>query len=101
MKTTESEKLFERSKAVTPGGVHSPVRAFRGVGGTPRFIRSARGAELEDVDGNRYVDFCMSWGPLLFGHQDDEIAEAVRSALTRGWTYGAAEPVSLELAELI
>jgi glutamate-1-semialdehyde 2,1-aminomutase len=97
----KSEALFERAKLVSPGGVHSPVRGFRGVGGTPRFIESARGAELTDVDGNRYIDFCMSWGPLLFGHQDEEIAEAVRVALARGWSYGAAEPYSLELAELI
>jgi glutamate-1-semialdehyde 2,1-aminomutase len=99
--TPGSQALFERARAVAPGGVHSPVRAFRGVGGTPRFIRSAMGAELEDVDGNRYVDFCLSWGPLLFGHQDAEVAEAVRGALSRGWSYGAAEPYSLELAELI
>lgn len=98
---TKSAELFERAKRVSPGGVHSPVRGFRGVGGTPRFIESAKGAELVDVDGNRYVDFCMSWGPLLFGHQDPEVAEAVRGALTRGWTYGTAEPYSLELAELI
>src|SRR5271154_7066394 len=98
---TKSAALFEKSKRVSPGGVHSPVRAFKGVGGVPPFIRSAQGVELEDVDGNRYIDFCMSWGPLLFGHQDEEIAEAVRSALTHGWSYGAAEPMSLELAELI
>lgn len=97
----KSFELFERAKRVSPGGVHSPVRGFRGVGGTPRFIESAQGAELTDVDGNRYVDFCMSWGPLLFGHQDPEVAEAVRGALSRGWTYGTAEPYSLELAELI
>jgi glutamate-1-semialdehyde 2,1-aminomutase len=101
MNTTESEKLFERARMVSPGGVHSPVRGFRGVGGVPRFISSAKGAELQDVDGNRYIDFCMSWGPLMFGHQDPEIAESVKEALARGWTYGAAEPYSLELAELI
>ena len=100
-KTSESERLFERAKRVAPGGVHSPVRGFRGVGGTPRFIRSAGGAHLEDVDGNRYLDFCMSWGPLIFGHQDPEVSEAVRTALSRGWSYGAAEPYSLELAELL
>jgi glutamate-1-semialdehyde 2,1-aminomutase len=99
--TQKSEALFDRAKRVSPGGVHSPVRGFRGVGGTPRFIQSAQGAELLDVDGNRYVDFCMSWGPLLFGHQDPEVAEAVKGALTRGWSYGTAEPYSLELAELI
>ncbi len=99
--TTKSAAFFERAKKVAPGGVHSPVRGFRGVGGTPRFIERAEGAELIDVDGNRYIDFCMSWGPLIFGHQDADVAEAVRSAMTRGWTYGAAEPYSLELAELI
>ncbi|MCM2279097.1 MAG: glutamate-1-semialdehyde 2,1-aminomutase [Oligoflexia bacterium] len=98
---SQSESLFERSKRVSPGGVHSPVRAFKGVGGVPRFIRSAKGAELEDVDGRRYVDFCMSWGPLMFGHQDEEIAEAVRASLSRGWSFGAAEPYSLELAEFL
>lgn len=99
--SSESKTLFERARKVSPGGVHSPVRAFRGVGGTPRFIRYAQGAELVDVDGNHYIDFCNSWGPLIFGHQDPEIKEAVRSALDRGWSYGATEPYSLELAELI
>jgi len=98
---SESEALFERAKKVAPGGVHSPVRGFRGVGGTPRFIQDAKGAFLTDVDGNRYLDFCMSWGPLLFGHQDEEIADAVRGALSRGWSFGTAEPYSLELAEFI
>ncbi len=101
MKTTRSEALFSRAKEVSPGGVHSPVRAFRGVGGVPRFIESAKGAELRDVDGNIYIDFCMSWGPLIFGHQDPEIMEAVRAALGRGSSFGAVEPYSLELAELI
>ena len=75
--------------------------AFKGVGGVPRFIRSANGSHLVDVDGHRYTDYCMSWGPLIFGHQDPEVLEAVQSALSRGWSYGAAEPYSLELAELI
>ena len=95
----KSEQLFERAKQVAPGGVHSPVRAFRGVGGTPRFIESAKGARMIDVDGNEYIDFCMSWGPLLFGHQDPEIGEAIRGALANGWSYGAAERYSLEFAE--
>ncbi len=98
---TESEHLFERAKRVSPGGVHSPVRAFRGVGGVPRFIISADGSNFTDVDGNAYIDFCMSWGPLIFGHKNPEIREAVIKALERGWSYGAAEPYSLELAELI
>jgi glutamate-1-semialdehyde 2,1-aminomutase len=101
MSTSRSEALFERAKKVSPGGVHSPVRAFKGVGGVPRFIERAQGAELFDVDGNRYVDFCMAWGPLLFGHRDPEIQEAVEQALSRGWSYGTTEPYSLELAEFI
>jgi len=101
LKSRISETLFEKSKAIVPGGVHSPVRAFRGVGGTPRFIQSASGVELLDVDGNRYIDFCMSWGPLILGHQDPEILDAVRESLSRGWSYGTAEPYSLELASLI
>jgi glutamate-1-semialdehyde 2,1-aminomutase len=99
--TTKSEQLFERAKKTAPGGVHSPVRGFRGVGGTPRFIERSEGAELFDVDGNRYVDFSMAWGPLLFGHRDPEIQEAVEGALSRGWSYGTAERYSLELAELM
>lgn len=97
----QSELLFERARKVSPGGVHSPVRSFRGVGGVPRFIRSASGSRLFDVDGNRYTDYCMSWGPLIFGHGDPEVQEAIMEALGRGWSYGAAEPYSLELAELI
>jgi glutamate-1-semialdehyde 2,1-aminomutase len=98
-KITHSEELFERAKKVSPGGVHSPVRGFRGVGGTPVFIESAKGSRMKDVDGNEYIDFCMSWGPLLFGHQDPEIGEAIKGALSRGWSYGAAERYSLEFAE--
>jgi glutamate-1-semialdehyde 2,1-aminomutase len=100
-RTATSEALFERASRVSPGGVHSPVRAFRGVGGIPRFIREARGARLTDIDDNTYIDFCMSWGPLIFGHQDAEVREAALAALSRGWSYGAAEMGSLELAELI
>lgn len=101
MNHAKSEELFRRARTVSPGGVHSPVRSFRGVGKTPRFIARAEGAELIDVDGNRYTDYCLSWGPLLFGHADPEIREAVAAALSRGWSFGAAEPYSLELAELM
>lgn len=97
--TSKSAAYFERAKKVAPGGVHSPVRGFRGVGGTPRFMESAKGVRLTDADGNTYIDYCLSWGPLLFGHQDAEIAEAVKSALSRGWSYGTAERYSLEFAE--
>jgi glutamate-1-semialdehyde 2,1-aminomutase len=98
---SKSRQLFARALRVTPGGVHSPVRSFAGVGGTPPFIESGSGAQLTDVDGNRYVDFCMSWGPLIFGHQDPDIAAAAKVAISRGSSFGAAEAVSLELAELI
>jgi len=97
----KSLELFERSKKIAPGGVHSPVRAFKGVGGVPRFIRKARGSELVDVDDVHYTDYCMSWGPLILGHRDEDVLSAVEQALQRGWSYGAAEPYSLELAELI
>lgn len=99
MNHRNSEKLFERAKKTAPGGVHSPVRGFRGVGGTPVFVESAKGSRLYDVDGNEYIDFCMSWGPMLFGHQDPEIADAIRGALSKGWSYGTAERYSLEFAE--
>ena len=81
--------------------MHSPVRAFRGVGGVPRFIREARGSRMTDVDGNSFIDFCMSFGPLIFGHQDPDVRAAVEAALSHGWSYGAAETGSLELAEWI
>ncbi len=98
---TRSEELFERARRVTPGGVHSPVRSLRGVGRTPLFIERADGATITDVDGNRYVDFCMAFGPLILGHGHPAVREAVLEALGRGWSYGAAETASLELAELI
>jgi len=96
-----SEQLFARARRVSPGGVHSPVRAFRGVGGTPRFMTGGAGALLRDVDGREYVDYCMAFGPLIFGHADAHIRAAAETALGRGWSLGTAEPYSLELAELI
>jgi glutamate-1-semialdehyde 2,1-aminomutase len=96
-----SARLYERAQQVTPGGVHSPVRAFRSVGGQPVFIERGQGPYLFDVDGNRYLDFCMAWGPLIFGHADPDIAAAAHAAIDKGSCYGAAEQGSLELAELI
>jgi glutamate-1-semialdehyde 2,1-aminomutase len=96
-----STELFERARRVSPGGVHSPVRAFRGVGGTPRFMTGGAGALLRDVDGREYADYCMAFGPLIFGHADAGIRSAAEAALARGWSLGTAEPYSLELAELI
>ena len=94
-----SAQLFERSLAVAPGGVHSPVRAFRSVGGTPVFFKSAEGAHLTSVEGTRYIDFCQSFGPLLLGHRDPDVAAVVRQTTELAWTFGACEPYSLELAE--
>src|SRR6266853_93348 len=96
--THRSAELFEEAKRLIPGGVNSPVRAFRGVGGTPRFIERGEGAYLYDVDGNRYVDYVLSWGPLIFGHADPETVEVVREAVQRGTTFGASTEAEVELA---
>lgn len=95
----DAVSLFQRAQRVSPGGVHSPVRGFRKVGGTPPFMVSGEGALLKDTEGRSYLDFCLAWGPLLFGHQCPEVKEALHKALDRGWSYGTAEPYSLELAE--
>jgi len=100
-RTTVSEELFARARAVTPGGVNSPVRAFNAVGGTPRFIRSASGAWLTDVDGNDYVDLICSWGPMLLGHAHPEVQAAVQAAVARGTSYGTPTQPEVELAEEI
>ncbi len=99
--TTASAELFERALAVTPGGVNSPVRAFNAVGGTPRFIRSAAGAWLSDVDGNEYVDLICSWGPMLLGHGHPEVQARVAEAVARGTSYGTPTEPEVELAEEI
>ncbi|HZG43847.1 MAG TPA: glutamate-1-semialdehyde 2,1-aminomutase [Longimicrobium sp.] len=84
-----------------PGGVNSPVRAFRGVGGTPRFIRAARGATMTDVDGRTYIDYVGSWGPMILGHADAEVINALTGALARGTSYGAPTELEIEMAEEI
>jgi glutamate-1-semialdehyde 2,1-aminomutase len=96
-----SRALFDRAQRVTPGGVNSPVRAFRAVGGTPRFMASGEGAWLTDVDGRRYVDLVCSWGPLLLGHAHPAVVEAIRQAATRGTSYGAPSAGEVVLAEAI
>nr|WP_295660253.1 glutamate-1-semialdehyde 2,1-aminomutase [uncultured Nocardioides sp.] len=98
---TTSAALFERARSVTPGGVNSPVRAFSAVGGTPRFIRSARGAWLSDVDGNDYVDLICSWGPMLLGHAHPDVQAAIAEAVSRGTSYGTPTEAEVELAEEI
>ncbi|GGO94133.1 glutamate-1-semialdehyde 2,1-aminomutase [Nocardioides phosphati] len=101
LQTDASAALFDRARAVTPGGVNSPVRAFNAVGGTPRFIRSAKGAWLTDVDGNEYVDLICSWGPMLLGHAHPEVQAAVAEAVARGTSYGTPTVPEVELAEEI
>ncbi len=101
MTHARSAELFARAQQAIPGGVNSPVRAFRAVGGTPRFIASARGAYLTDVDGREYVDLVSSWGPMLLGHAHPEIVEAVRHAATTGLSFGAPTLGEVELAEAI
>jgi glutamate-1-semialdehyde 2,1-aminomutase len=96
-----SDSLFERSKKVSPGGVHSPVRAFKGVGGTPRFMTGGSGAHIRDVDGREIVDYCMAFGPLILGHGNALVKKAAVEAIERGWSLGTAEPYSLALAEFI
>jgi glutamate-1-semialdehyde 2,1-aminomutase len=96
--TVRSEAAFDRARTVTPGGVNSPVRAFRSVGGTPRFIASARGAYLYDIDGNELVDLICSWGPILLGHAHPEVIGAVADAARRGTSYGAPTLAEVDLA---
>jgi len=98
---TFSKEYFERSLKVAPGGVHSPVRAFKSVGGEPLFFKSAQGAYLKSVDGQEYIDFCQSFGPLILGHRDPDVSKDVREIIETAWSFGACEPYSLELAEWI
>ncbi len=97
----KSRRLMELSHQVIPGGVNSPVRAFRSVGGTPRFIAKGDGAHLYDVDGNKYLDFCSSWGPLILGHGDPDVVAAVKAQIDKGMTFGASTELEYELATFI
>ncbi len=99
--TDRSNALFARAVEIIPGGVNSPVRAFRGVGGTPRFIAHAQGATMTDVDGSTYIDYVGSWGPMILGHADPEVIAALHDALARGTSYGAPTELELEVAEEI
>jgi glutamate-1-semialdehyde 2,1-aminomutase len=96
-----SQTLFERARQAIPGGVNSPVRAWRGVGGTPPFIVRGEGSRIFDADGNEYIDYVGSWGPLLLGHRHPEILAALESALARGTSFGAPTEQEIELAETI
>src|SRR5215211_7174445 len=96
---TKSEQLFSTAQDLIPGGVNSPVRAFRGVGGTPRFISSARGAIITDVDGKTYIDYVGSWGPMILGHADEEVVAAIQEAAVKGTSFGAPTELEVSLAQ--
>jgi len=101
MKTQRSEQLFAEAQQVIPGGVNSPVRAFRSVGGTPRFIERAKGARLYDADGNSYIDYVLSWGPMILGHAPTSVTKAIQQAAAQGTSYGAPTELEIRLATMI
>jgi len=101
MRTPKSSRLFARAQRILPGGVNSPVRAFKSVGGSPLFIRRALGARLVDVDGNELIDYVMSWGPLIHGHAPRGLVLALRDAVKDGTSYGAPSPLEVELGERV
>ncbi len=101
MQNSESIKLFEKAKRFFPGGVNSPVRAFRSVGGTPVFIEKGKGSHVWDADGNEYIDYCASWGPLILGHANDKVLSAVEKTMRHGTSFGAPTRLENTLAELI
>ena len=97
MNISKSVELFEKAQTLRPGGVNSPVRAFRAVGGQPLFIERGEGAYIYDVDGNRYIDYVLSWGPLVLGHAHPLVVEALQKAATMGTSFGAPNPLALFL----
>ncbi len=101
MKTIKSEKLFKKALNLIPGGVNSPVRAFKAVNSKPLFITKASGSKIWDVDGNKFIDYVMSWGPLILGHAHQEVISAVKNVLKNGTSYGAPTEIEVKLAELI
>jgi glutamate-1-semialdehyde 2,1-aminomutase len=98
---TRSQDYFRQAQKIFVGGVNSPVRAFRGVGGTPLFFESARGAILKDVDGKKYIDYVGSWGPMILGHAHPQVVNAAKRAVDRGSSFGAPSPLELDLARLV
>ena len=101
MRTTRSRALFTRACRILPGGVDSPVRAFKAVGASPLFIRQARGSRLQDIDGNTFIDYVMSWGPLIHGHAPPGLVKALAAAARKGTSYGAPNPLEVELGERV
>ncbi|GAQ94638.1 glutamate-1-semialdehyde 2,1-aminomutase [Thermodesulfovibrio aggregans] len=101
MKTKKSQKLYKKALTLMPGGVNSPVRAFKAVGGNPLFIAKAKGSKIYDVDGNEYIDYVLSWGPLILGHAHPAVVKALKKAVERGTSYGAPTELEIELAKLV
>ncbi|HUE97995.1 MAG TPA: glutamate-1-semialdehyde 2,1-aminomutase [Anaerolineales bacterium] len=101
MNITKSISLFQEAQKLLPGGVDSPVRAFRAVGGQPLFIEGGEGPYLYDVDGNRYIDYVLSWGPLITGHAHPKVVKAIQDAATKGTSYGAPSPLEIKLAKRV
>ncbi|MBE0425098.1 MAG: glutamate-1-semialdehyde 2,1-aminomutase [Nitrospirae bacterium] len=101
MKWEKSYRLFQKAQELIPGGVNSPVRAFKAVGGNPIFIARAKGSKIYDVDGNSYIDYVLSWGPLILGHAHPKVVSALKRAIEKGTSYGAPTPLEIELAELV
>src|SRR5690348_9499697 len=101
MKTKRSGRMFARAQQILPGGVDSPVRAFKSVGATPLFIRRASGSVIHDIDGNRYIDYVMSWGPLIHGHAPKGLVRAIARAARDGTSFGAPSPLEVELGERV
>nr|MBC8341166.1 aminotransferase class III-fold pyridoxal phosphate-dependent enzyme [Pseudomonadota bacterium] len=101
MNSDRSRELLERALKTIPGGVNSPVRAYGSVGGTPRFIEHGKGSRVFDVDGNEYIDYVGSWGPLIVGHANPAVLSAVRETMDRGTSFGAPTEIEIELAVVI
>ncbi|MFQ3573321.1 MAG: glutamate-1-semialdehyde 2,1-aminomutase [Thermodesulfovibrionales bacterium] len=101
MKITTSKRLYKKALNLMPGGVNSPVRAFKAVGGDPLFIKSAKGSHILDVDGNEYIDYVLSWGPMILGHAYPSVTKAIKDAISHGTSYGAPTEKEIELATLI
>ncbi len=97
----KSKALYEKALGLMPGGVNSPVRAFKAVGGSPVFIAKAKGSRIYDVDGNEYIDYVLSWGPLILGHSHPSVVKALKSAIDKGTSFGAPTPLEIELAQMV
>src|SRR5208337_5307570 len=101
MGTRTSRDLYKKALRLMPGGVNSPVRAFKAVGGSPLFIRKAKGSRIFDVDGNEYIDYVLSWGPMILGHSHPSVVKALKAAIDNGTSFGAPTSLEVELAQMV